>query len=112
MATTLIDWRPSALPAARALGFTADGVYVPGCASQVTAKSVASTTQRNNSMGALSAAMHAEGATTSELAGLGAGILRRQRDAAAGTVSKSVVSKHSMKGIDARGIPPRGRRKV
>ena len=112
MATTLFDWRPSALPAAHVLASVVDGVYVPVCATQATVKSAASTFQRNNSMGALSAAMQAEGATTSELAGLGAGILRRQRDAAADTVNTGMVSKHSITGIDARGIPPRGRRKV
>lgn len=116
MATTLIDWRPSALPAAllpaanaHVRGCTAvtptgiDGIYVAAGAPQAGLKALASTTQLNNSIGT-SGAMRVEGA--SELTGLGAGILRAQRLAA------DEVKQFSVKGIDARGIPPRGRRKV
>jgi hypothetical protein len=121
MATTLIDWRPSALPAAllpaakahvsgcAAVTPTAvtpmgiDGIYVSAGVPQVDVKTAASTTQLNNSIGT-SGALRVEGA--SELTGLGAGILRAQRRAA------DEFKQFSVKGIDARGIPPRGRRKV
>jgi hypothetical protein len=123
MATTLIDWRPSALPAARpsvlpaaqlptvqahVLGCAAvtqtgiGGSYVPGSVPQVSSKVAASDTQVNNSIGISGAAMGAEGA--SELMGLGAGILQRR--------AVDEFKQFSVKGIDARGIPPRGRRKV
>ena len=118
MATTLIDWRPSALPAAlpavnvHVLGCAAvtltgiDGIYVPASVLQVGVKTVASTAELNNSIGTSGAALRAEGAASSELMGLGAGILRAERRAA------DEAKQFSVKGIDARGIPPRGRRKV
>ena len=115
MATTLIDWRPSALPAALvpapASGCAAathgiGGSYVAAGVLQVSVKTAASTTQLNNSIGTSGATERAEGAASSELMGLGAGILRAERRAA------DVAKQFSVQGIDARGIPPRGRPKV
>jgi hypothetical protein len=83
-----------------------DGTYVPVGVPQVDVKTATSTTQLNNSIGTSGAAMRTEGAASSELVGLGAGILRAQRRAA------DEVKQFSVTGIDARGIPPRGRRKV
>jgi hypothetical protein len=126
MATITIGWRPSALPAAQlptakahslglagvresGVALTMRGVnpiYVPVDLPHASGEPTTSTTQLNSSIGADSAATRpfpgandVIGTTVSELA---AGAIQRD-----GATLKAMV-----KGIDARGIPPRGRRKV
>jgi hypothetical protein len=123
MATTLIAWRPSALPAARPsirtarLGNPIDGVefalspapaHAPTCVATPSALVAVGRTRApkiNNYMGTPVAvpatAMAAEGATTSSLIDMATGVLRNQQR---GT--------DKVKGFNARGIPPRGRRQV
>jgi hypothetical protein len=93
MATTLIDWRPSVLPAA--------------CPSILSAaqSSTAHATTLGFAAGYVMTAMQIDNSMNDATSGLveqASGNLRGQRDAA---ISKA-------KGVDARGIPPRGRRRV
>ena len=116
MATTLIDWRPSALPAACPSIVPALGTVHPAqvsvqglpAAQHVRSQPVfvgLGKVKINNYIGTPAAApamgQAATGATTSSLIAMATGDLRNQRRG---------VDK--VKGSDARGIPPRGRPKV
>lgn len=124
MATTLIDRRPSALPAAHPslgsafLGSSREGVEAvlslapvhvparPAVLACVTAPAAAMAAERmpamkiNNYIGAPAAmGLAAAGATTSAVIALATGKLRDQQ-----------LGADKVKGFDARGIPPRGQR--
>ena len=125
MATTLIDWRPSALAAACApipaqghlLGQPAATTYVrtaPTFVEPVRAAvrprvaEVRGAVTLNNSIGAPAAA---EGTATSSFIAMAAAMLAGQLIAAQGkALQRNDVD--TVKGEDARGIPPRGRRQV
>lgn len=125
MATTLIGWRPSALPAARpsigstALGngrLRADAVLHPAVTQAATVVEMCVSTPSvfvaghtpalkiNNYIGTPAAlpvmGAAVEGATTSSLIGMATDLRDQQYGA------------DKVKGSDARGIPPRGRRAV
>jgi hypothetical protein len=116
MATTLIDWRPSALPfACPSIVPAPQTVHpaqvhvlaLPAVEHVRTEPSVAGlgAVKINNYIGTPAAVpamgLAATGATTSNLIAMATGDLRNQRRG---------VDK--VKGSDARGIPPRGRPKV
>ncbi len=123
MATTLIGWRPSPLPAAcpsivsltlptaqaHVLGQAAVRTAVPtepqfGPGRSATSVARYAAVKINNYIGAQNVApaqgAAAEGTTTSSLS-MAAGALRNQQ-----------IDADKVKGEDARGIPPRERRKV
>ena len=109
MATTLIDWRPSALTPARPSILSDRSVSMtqahvlgqPAVAELASAGAGRAQQVFDNSIGA-TAATAAVGATTSTLIEMASAKVRDQRND---------VSKVSKDGY-ARGIPPRGRRQV